>query len=350
MSSVILWDLAGSDKPPEFNSIGGAINFSVAVSPNGKYVLTGGVDHIARLWDAQSGQLVHELVGHTDNVFWVAFSPDSKYALTGGQGDGTARLWEVQTGQQIREFDQGTFVGRTLFSPDGKLILTNGFNNVAHLWNAQTGQKLLDYSGHPVGGGLADPAFSPDSRYVLTTDQNGGTAQLWEAQTGKLIRQFDVPSNPYASAYAPDGKTVFTGGIDGVIRQWDIQTGQQVQQIVAHTTPVGNLAISADGRLLLSAGDVTARLWDVATGQDLRRFIGSGDVFMDSVTFFPDGKHVLTGDANGGTRIWDIDYHDTIRSLCARLVRDFTDGERAEYNITDHDPTCLPDSLTDYSR
>ena len=338
--TLLMWKLGQTDTPAAFVSPGNGINFSAAVSPDNKYILTGGGDHIARLWEAQTGQLLRQFVGHNDNIFWVAFSPDGRFALTSGETDNTTRLWDVQTGQPVQQFHFDTQTWRAMFSPDGKTILTTvGLD--ARLSDVQTGQERMVLSAHD-NQGLNDPAFSPDSRTVVTTS-NDGTARLWDAQTGQQLRVLKVPTTPYAVVYARDGQTIFTGGIDEIIRQWDVQTGQEVKQFVGHTDAVNNLALSPDGRLLLSGGDTTARLWNIATGQEIRRLVGH-TTQVSSVAFFPDGKHVLSASIDGVARVWDIDYDDTINNLCARLLRDLTDAERAQFNIIDHNPTCAPDT------
>ncbi len=338
-----LWNIGQSGGLPQFISSGNAINFSVAVSPDGNSVLTGGVDHIARLWNAHTGQLIRQLVGHSDNVFWVAFSPDGQDALTGGESDNTARLWDVNSGQEVRQFRQNVGVARTVFSPDGKLILTTPLSAVpGHLWNVQTGEEVQQFNQVTRTMGFNDVAFSPDSRFVVTSSYDE-SARLWDTHTGQQIHVWNVVGGTYSAAYAPDGKSIFVGDNQGITHQWDVQSGQEVKQFVGHTDAVNNLAVSPDGRYLLSGGDTTARLWNIATGQEIRRFVGH-TTQVSSVAFFPDGKHVLTGSVDGVAHEWDVDYHNTIRNLCARLLRDFTDAERIQYGITDHDPTCPPES------
>src|SRR5262249_42779358 len=76
---------------------------TVAISPNGRYAMIGG-DSEAELWDLQAGSLLRTFNVKLMNVGGnVAFSPDGSYVLAGGS-DGTARMWNVQTGAPVRSF------------------------------------------------------------------------------------------------------------------------------------------------------------------------------------------------------------------------------------------------------
>jgi WD40 repeat protein len=70
--------------------------WSVAFSPDGKTLASGGWDGAVKLWDASTGKELASLKGHTSMVLSVAFSPDGK-TLASGSSDKTIKLWDVNS-------------------------------------------------------------------------------------------------------------------------------------------------------------------------------------------------------------------------------------------------------------
>jgi WD40 repeat protein/transcriptional regulator with XRE-family HTH domain len=341
-----LWDLQKvNGEHPRFIGHTDSI-WGVAISPDGQRLVTGGANHTARLWDTQTGLELHSFTP-SDGVNSVAFSPDGRYLLSGAL-DGSAWLWDLQTEQVVQRFAHdpsgNSGVLGVAFSPDGKYVLTSGQDAYARRWDSQTGNLQTTY-GHGTDnpGGpdtLYGVAYSPDGQYVLTGGWDG-VMRLYDAQSGKELRQFTANKESiYGVAFSPDGRLALSGGKDKTAHLWDVQTGQEIQHLTGHTAYLYAVAFSPDGKLILtSSADYTARLWDPQTGLELRRFTGhTGSV--EWVVFSPDGKTFFTGSDDGTARMWDVDYHDTLRYLCANLLHDFTDAERAQYQIKDNLPTC----------
>jgi WD40 repeat protein/tRNA A-37 threonylcarbamoyl transferase component Bud32 len=161
---------------------------SMAFSPDGKSVLTGGDDRTARLWEVPTGRPLGKPLCHEDWIMTVAYSPDGKTVLTGGH-DNTARLWEAPVGKPLgAPLRHDGWVVAAAFHPQGKAILTGsgyqeGREATARLWEVATGKPL----GPPIqhhGSLVARLAYSPDGRTVLTTDwhkdEKEPAAYLWE--------------------------------------------------------------------------------------------------------------------------------------------------------------------------
>ncbi|MEQ8757894.1 MAG: hypothetical protein RID09_30860 [Coleofasciculus sp. G1-WW12-02] len=271
---------------------------AVAISPDGKQILTGSGDYTARLWDIQ-GNLIKELTGHQDAVWGVAFSPDGKQILT-GSGDNTPRLWDNQ-GNLIKELTghQG-WVNAVIFSPDGKQILTGSRDNTARLWDNQ-GNLIQELTGHQ--GGVIAVAISPDGQQILTGSVDN-TARLWDNQ-GNLIKELTGHQDLVdAVAFSPDGKQILTGSRDNTARLWDNQ-GNLIKELTGHQGWVNAVIFSPDGKQILTgSGDNIARLWDIQ-GNLIQNLTGHKNS-VTAVAFSPDGKRILTGSDDKTARLWDI--------------------------------------------
>jgi WD40 repeat protein len=118
---------------------------SVAFSPDGARIVTGGEDKMIKLWDATNGQLVRTLEGHLSGVWSVVFSPDGSRVLS-GSADKTMKLWNTTNGQLLQTFNgHSGGVTSVAFSPDGSRVLSGSGDGTMKLWNATSGQLLLTF-------------------------------------------------------------------------------------------------------------------------------------------------------------------------------------------------------------
>jgi eukaryotic-like serine/threonine-protein kinase len=279
---------------------------SVAFSPDGKLALTGCSDKTARLWDAASGQPVGPPLVHDGDVRAVAFSPDGRAILT-GSNDRKARLWDAATLAPIgRPFVHQAVIRAVAFSPDGKTFLTASNDGEARLWNRTTGQPV----GKPLlhQGSVEGVSFSADGKVVLIGTGIGDlAARLWDVATGQPIGS---PLRGHrgkvrAVAYSPDGNTLLTGSDDKTARLWDAVTNQPIRPIIVHQGPVVAGAFSPDGKTFLTvSSDNTVRLWRADPGQPFGMIHKYEDAGR-SVAFGPDGQTVFSGGWNGAVKRWD---------------------------------------------
>jgi WD40 repeat protein/tRNA A-37 threonylcarbamoyl transferase component Bud32 len=346
--SVRLWEKGSGNPSGVVLPHEGILMWSVAFSPDGKTILTAGLDQVARLWDARTGKEIRRFVGHQDGIFNCAFSPDGWTVVT-GSNDKTARLWQTDTGAPIGEpLPHGKPVDLVAFSPDGKLLVTTG-NGEVRIWDA--GKRNPITLLHRWGDTGTTSAISPDSKWVLVGGGDGSVRLLntatmtsrtlptvhrayinavafspnsktfvsagsdsnvclWDARTatplGAPIRHEVARGGYFAVAFSPDSQTLATGGEDGKAHLWDVATGAEIGATMRHQGKVWAVTFSPDGRLLLTGSmDGTARLWDATSGKPVGTPMQHAGR-VRAVAFSPDGKKILSASGDNTARLWEL--------------------------------------------
>jgi WD40 repeat protein/tetratricopeptide (TPR) repeat protein len=277
---------------------------SVAVTPDGQYVVSGSRDNTVRLWELATGKEVRRFTGHEWGVRSVAVTPDGQYVVS-GSWDNTVRLWDRATGQELRRFtghdDSAWSVAVT---PDGQYVVSGSSDKTVRVWDVATGKEVRRFTGHE--GLVLSVAVTPDGKYVVSGSGNE-TVRVWDLATGKEVRRFTGHERWVNSvAVTPDRKYIVSGSGDRTVRLWELATGKEVQQFTGHQKGVTSVAVTPDGRYVVSGSrDKTVRVWELATGQEVRRFTGHAD-YVSSVAVTPDGKYVVSGSWDKTVRVWYI--------------------------------------------
>lgn len=262
--SMILWDAGSGRARAVVRWHAGAVN-ALAALPDGG-IASAGEDGRIALWPAHPGaQPLRVLEGHSEPVVALALSPDGQW-LGSAAWDGTARLWPLGSPlgggtARVLEGHRGNVNG-IAFRPDG-LAATVGFDGTLRLWPADQPPRTLAEFGFPLNtiaalpdgtlatGGVdgvlrlvapdgtlreaeagARPivalSATPDGA-LLAAASLGGNVTLWQVASLRLRHTLEGPGLPvWSAAFAPDGRSLWTGGADRRVRRWDTASGRAI--------------------------------------------------------------------------------------------------------------------------
>jgi WD40 repeat protein len=303
--SVSLWDWASGKELPGLPAthVG-----TVAFSPSGRLLATASDREKVRIWDRETGKVVHALdVRRKASMVYrsaLFFAEDGQVLVYAGD-DGVAQAWEVKTGKE-RWFwklpEKGDMISAVALAPNAKVLAyaarwTDGMDaGPVCLLDLTTGKELLCLRDHkqPVWS----LAFSPDGT-ILASASTTEPPILWNAKTGERIRALEGENHgPKFLTFSPDGQVLACGDSWNKLRLWEVATGKQRQAFQSDLLGDSCLAFSPDSKTLAVADGNAVRLLDALSGKEVRPS-GEPMLAIDSVGWLADSKTVAlgTGDA-----------------------------------------------------
>src|SRR5262249_8560512 len=160
------------------------------------------------------------------------------------------------------------------------------------LWHAQTGQMIRKLLGHR--NIIEDVSFSADGQYILSVAEDE-SARLWEASTGRLIREFHVATNYQTArgAISPDNKLIVTCWYNEVFL-WYASTVTLLRNLVNNAYNIRHLEFTHDGKGVLIAGLRVVEMYDLEANQIKFELDNTeNSVFVRGATVSPDDSTVI---------------------------------------------------------
>lgn len=268
---MILWDLASARALTHFDEHGAAVN-AVAFLGSDRAV-SASDDGLVRLWSLAEKRLLSEFSGHRGRVVALALDPESGRMATAGW-DGTIRLWALATGEEVlRLEDSAGPVNAIALAPDGRHLVSAGHEGALGLWDLATGRVVRRLTGHDFG--VSALALGPDGRLVSGGIDMG--LRLWEpgwedveaeAPTGRPLLGHDKPV--LTLALDGSGRLLASGDAGGRILLWDLDGEEPPRPLIGHEGAVWALVFSEAG-LISGGADSTIRIWDLESGFETGR-------------------------------------------------------------------------------
>lgn len=313
-NSIKIWDVQTGALLTELKS-GRSELRAFSFSPDSKNILIISKDDNAEIRNAQTGALLTRLKGNGNKLFSASFSSDGKKIVRPSftpEQDNNALIGDSKTGEPLivlkgHRYDLNP-IKVTLFSPDDKKVLglapTNDYYKrwKALLWDAES--EALPKDLGLVSYNANSSIFSPDGKKVITTEDNGWV-KIWDAKNSEQLNELKVSG--VIAVFSPDGKKIATGNIGGTVSIYDALSGALLSEtkIKEDKNKIKSICFSPDGKKLVTTCKLceTANIWDTENGALLVELKGHSD-YVDDACFSPDGHKILTVSDDQTAMIW----------------------------------------------
>lgn len=282
----------------------------VAIRSDGREIATAGGDGDIRLWDVETGECTRVFANaHVGGVFSLAYSPDGIQLASGGY-DRLVKVWSLYTDAEVLTLKgHSQYVRSVSFNRAGNLVVSGAGD--AKIWNVDYGVRGAFVADSHLPG-LRQFAVHPRQADRLLCV--GESIAETNANTRELLRSIDLQEDVVAAAYSPDGSKFVTGSISGKVQIWNAATGAELASCEGALIDIFGVAFGADGDAVY-AGDNEGFVckWSVAAGELLLTISRKGEVACKSLAVNPGGGQIATGDNDGVVSIWDANTGDLLK-------------------------------------
>jgi len=339
----------------------------LAITPDAKYLVTGGDGQVLSVWALDTGECLARLGGHPDRIFSAAISADGRLSVS-GDWDGWLCFWDLKKGRLLRllKGHEGA-VSTVSLTPDGRIAFSGGADRAIRVWSVEAGKCMYALrhehlgevkgikttwdarylvSGHSwdgddkralsvllniwdlergdLGRSLWQHSsvncldMTPDGGRIISGDWNGQVT-LWEPGNEKPLWRASIGERVEAVAIAHDGRSFVSVDSSSILSVWDVRRKRCVLSLdTLHFGSCDSLVVSADctRAVTSAAADGVIKLWDLEECKGLTNAEGHGDevydVFMDTKR-----RRVISRGCDRSLCMWDLDSLEVIKKLNA---------------------------------
>jgi WD40 repeat protein/serine/threonine protein kinase len=300
----------------------------VQFGPDGSYVVSCGDFPLVQVCATLTREVLTQFMAHEATpdqparVWGVAVSPDGRRLLTAGS-DGTAKLWALPEYWPCQPYTRPKGLGQSVIAPDAPAVAYEDSSHRIHIWGLGRGLKpdaLPFYAWRPTEGPLPPWAFSPDERSLAfwgaPAPTDAGRLLVWDLDRREAATRPPwpepraasgtdrPPDHPYAVAFARRGASLLALDAGGTLVEWDRPAGRSHAWGLLGPSTYRGLSVTADGRTAVICSDRGWRPWDV----ERRQWAGAevpATIVIVGHCLAPDGKLLAVCDRVGMVRILD---------------------------------------------
>jgi WD40 repeat protein len=297
---------------------------AIAVTPDGQIAVSAtgdralevklpSADSALQVWNLRWGLQTHALRGHQAGVTAVAVTPDGKWAVSGSR-DRTLKVWDIRRGKQLHTLKgHQEWVTNVAVTPDGQRAISVSADKTLKVWDIKQGKELYTLTGHT--DLIWAVVVTPDGKQAISASADK-TLKVWDIEQGKELHALTGHRAWVTSvALTPDGEQAVSASVDKTLKVWDIEQGTEKYTLTGHRGWVTGVALSPDGKQAVSASaDQTLKVWDIEQGKALNTLTGHSG-WVTSVAMTPDGKQAVSASADQTLKVWDLQNFKALHTL-----------------------------------
>ena len=312
-------------QPGLHSGLGGHSGGTTSVTLVGSYMLTGGFDGDAIVWDIATLSPITRLSVPDTTVGAVALNSTIAAAGTGRTLSRDTQLevnpiilFDPSTGEEITRLEGHSDGVTALIMQDDNRLLSASFNGEIIYWDLSTGEILWQIQEES-GSIISNLSISPDGTRFLASASSRTNPTLYDLETGEAILTLDHEGVGTDDVLFLDDNRAFTASRDGIVRLWDLTDNRLIRDYLGNNSRVRTLTLDlAHNQIFSAASNSMIIAWDIDTGESVRGFFGRGPTIVDMI-YLPETDQMIT--AGGGAtfddamRLWDINNGAVLRSM-----------------------------------
>lgn len=281
----------------KFSGSVGAIN-SLAISSDEKMLLIGG--STLQLWDIVSERCIREFGNPKNQINHVAFSNTNKFVYSSSN---QLQEWDIETGELSRETEEGPIRCFAL-SPDGSQICCAIRSDIIVL-SLSSFEIEFSLIGHSEN--VNSISFVREGSHLLSGSDDG-LVKLWNLADGVCVRTMGTDIRSVQCICPTQNSRFVLSATGGSAHLWEIETGKRIHILRDFIGSVVSISITTDGRFAISTHmDGALKVWQLSTGKCIHSIENEKYPIMASVLLMNDCQ-LITGDYSGKMKFWELDW------------------------------------------